>query len=196
MQAFASNQTGIEAVVGSKRTAELNIDQIKEIDHCSNLRKIDRLRAIDDRDKVVKVAELQAVAPWIPQFTPVAKASSLPPPPKRATSPFSGQPLRAKDLIPIDLKRDDESAGAGSSGHIRFVCPVSLKTITNQKVVLLKNTKTLMIESIAQKLAFPSMTCPITGKSFKEDDVLHLVQAASGFASTGSVEAKSYRPTK
>ena len=196
MKAFTANQTGIETVVGGKRAAELTIEHIKEIDHCSNLKKTDRLRAVDDRDKQVKMAELQAVAPWIPQFTPQARASSLPPPPKRPSSPFSGQPLRTKDLIPIDLKKDNDSATAGSSGHVRFVCPVSLKTITNQKVIVLKNTKTLMLESIAEKLAYPTMTCPITGKVFKKDDVLPLVQAASGFAASGSVEATKYQVSK
>ena len=94
----------------------------------------------------------------------------------------------------LDLKRDDKSAGVGTAGNIKFVCPVSLKTITNQKVIVLKNTGTMMLESVAKDLAFKTMICPTTGKKIKESDVIHLVQAASGFSATGSVEASKYRP--
>lgn len=53
-----------------------------------------------------------------------------------------------------------------------------------------------MIEQVAKDLAYKTMTCPITGKKFSMDDVIELQQAATGFASTGVVEAKVYRPGK
>jgi nitric oxide synthase-interacting protein len=52
-----------------------------------------------------------------------------------------------------------------------------------------------MLEQTAKDLAYPSMTCPVTGKNFKMDDVLELVQAASGFSATGKVEVTKHRPT-
>lgn len=52
-----------------------------------------------------------------------------------------------------------------------------------------------MIEQAAKELAFPSMTCPLTGKPFKQEDLIEIVQAASGFAATGKVEAKKHRPS-
>lgn len=52
-----------------------------------------------------------------------------------------------------------------------------------------------MLEQTAKDLAYPSMTCPITSKKFKMDDVLELVQAVSGFSGTGKVEATKHRPT-
>lgn len=52
-----------------------------------------------------------------------------------------------------------------------------------------------MLESVAQELAYPSMTCPVTGLRFQMADVVQVAQVASGFASTGSVEAKKYRPS-
>ena len=67
------------------------------------------------------------------------------------------------------------------------------KTITNQKLVLIKTSGVLMLESTAQELAYPSMICPITSKKFTMDDVIEVVPAASGFAATGSVEVKKYR---
>jgi len=69
------------------------------------------------------------------------------------------------------------------------------KTITNQKVFFIKSTGALMIEQVATDLAFPTMTCPLTGKKFKLSDVLELKSAASGFSASGSVEAKVYRPS-
>lgn len=51
-----------------------------------------------------------------------------------------------------------------------------------------------MIEEVYKTLAQPSMTCPITGKKFRESDVIDLDRAVSSFAATGNVEAKKYRP--
>lgn len=51
-----------------------------------------------------------------------------------------------------------------------------------------------MIEQAAEELAFPTMTCPLTGRSFTRDDVIELARATSGFAATGNVEAKKERP--
>lgn len=140
------------------------------------------------------MADLQAVSPWIPQFTPSAAASEVKAPPKRCPSPFSGQQLRAKDLIPVNLRREAPSGEASGSGPVRFICPVTQKTITNQKVILIKSTGTLMLESSAQQLAYPSMTCPITGQAFRQKDIIELSRSASGFAASGEVQAKKYRP--
>jgi len=51
-----------------------------------------------------------------------------------------------------------------------------------------------MLETEASHLAYPSMTCPLTGKFFRMDDVIELHQAASGFSASGEVQAKKYRP--
>jgi nitric oxide synthase-interacting protein len=51
-----------------------------------------------------------------------------------------------------------------------------------------------MLETVAKELAYPTMTCPVTGQGFDVKDVIPLVQAATGFAGTGQVEAKKYRP--
>ena len=52
-----------------------------------------------------------------------------------------------------------------------------------------------MIESAYNDLAKPTMTCPMTGKSFTENDVLELKAAASGFSASGAVVAKKHNPT-
>lgn len=51
-----------------------------------------------------------------------------------------------------------------------------------------------MIKQAFDELALPSMTCPLTGKTFKKDDVLELVRASSAFAASGNVIAKKDRP--
>lgn len=80
-----------------------------------------RRKVIDDREKDIKLEELKKVSPWIPQFIPEAERSTLSEPPKRPSSPFTGRPLRAKDLIPITLHREVSD----KSETIKFLCPVS-----------------------------------------------------------------------
>jgi hypothetical protein len=83
-----------------------------------------RKRKIDDRDDAIKLAELQQVCPWIPQFTPQADASGQKaPPPKRPSSPFSGLPLRAKDLIPVNLVKESNESNQQST--VRYMCSLT-----------------------------------------------------------------------
>ena len=50
-----------------------------------------------------------------------------------------------------------------------------------------------MLESVAKEFAYPCMTCPITGTKFKENDVIQLQNAGSGFAAGGAKQATSYK---
>jgi len=89
-----------------------------------------RRKYIDDTASSELIANLSQVCPWVPQFTPQADESIIHAPPKRPSSPFSGQPLRAKDLIPIDLIPESSSASGTSSGGsnssiVKYLCPVS-----------------------------------------------------------------------
>ena len=83
-----------------------------------------RRKVIDDRDKDIKLEELKKVSPWIPQFIPEAERSTLTEPPKRPSSPFTGRPLRAKDLIPINLLKESDSTGENTS-TVKYICPIS-----------------------------------------------------------------------
>jgi hypothetical protein len=42
---------------------------------------------------------------------------------------MTGRPLRAKDLVPVDLEREKQGGDAGAAseadGTVRFICPVS-----------------------------------------------------------------------
>ena len=132
--------------------------------------------------------------------------AALPPmPPDRPPSPNSGEPLKLKQLIPlhlvhegeeegIDSKANNKGGGSNDSGG-RILCAVSHKTITTQPTIALKNTGYVMLQSVYDELAKPTMTCPVTGRKFKEKDVLPLVRGRSGFAASGEVIAKKYNPT-
>ena len=154
-----------------------------------------RKKKIDDSDHETRVTQLGQIAPWLPQFTPTAPQTEIKVTAKRPSSPFSGNPLRVKDLIPIDLMTEEAISISDIAGPQRFVCPVSRKTITTQKVILIKSTGTYMLQSVAAQLAYPSMLCPITSKKFTMDQVIELVPASSGFAATGNVESSKYRPS-
>lgn len=137
---------------------------------------------------------LKRTSYWLSDFQPEYDDSETNllrkgPPPERPPSPMSGNPLRLKDLVPLELNRE------GLRGKGQAVCAVSSKAITTQRAVVLKKTGQILLHDVYLKLAKPSMTCPVTGKKFKEKDVIELQKAASGFAASGEVTAKRYRPT-
>lgn len=109
----------------------------------------------------------------------------------RPSSPFSKQPLSIKDLIPIELIKENNN----NNNITRYICPVSKDTITHQKVILIKSTKVIMIEDVYNNLVKSNNICPITSKKIKDNDILYLQRAASGFSSSGNVEAAVYKPT-
>lgn len=115
------------------------------------------------------------------------------PPPDRPPSPMSGEPLKLKQLIPIHLVHE-QNERISNNGE-RVLCSVSQKRITTQDAVAIKSSGQVMLKSVFDELAKPTMTCPVTGKKFKEKDVITLVKGKSGFAASGNVEAKKYNPT-
>jgi nitric oxide synthase-interacting protein len=154
--------------------------------------------------------DLKEINPWLPQFTPQAEAARLKKPSKRPSSPMTSRPLRVSDLIPINMHREQGETAT----EVKFICPVSRsyshssfslppslfskpdrKSISSQKVIAIKKTNEIMLESVAEELAYPTMTCPLTGLRFTRDDVIPLARAASSFAATGDVVAKKYRPS-
>lgn len=99
-----------------------------------------RKKIIDDTDPLLKKEQLRRISPWIVDFTPTAKAAEIKEPPKRSSSPFSGRPLRAKDLIPVNLERE-RAADSGAAGIVRFICPVSRCYLRSSSVFLIFRCK-------------------------------------------------------
>jgi len=115
------------------------------------------------------------------------------PPPDRPPSPMSGEPLKLKQLIPIHLVHE-QNERISNNGE-RVLCSVSQKRITTQDAVAIKSSGQVMLKSVFNELAKPTMTCPVTGKKFKDKDIITLIKGKSGFAASGNVEAKKYNPT-
>jgi hypothetical protein len=126
----------------------------------------------------------------------VRASTTRAPPPKRPPSPNSQQPLRRKDLIPLDLKRN--------SDH-QVICAISKKTISIQQSLALvtdkdsdkattaKHPAQVVLESVYHDLGAEKV-CPVTGRKIVK--ILRLQKGGSSFASAdGVVEAKQYRPT-
>ena len=115
------------------------------------------------------------------------------PPPDRPPSPMSGEPLKLKQLIPIHLVHEQDEGISNNGG--RVLCSVSQKRITTQEAVAIKSSGQVILTSVFNELAKPTMTCPVTGKKFKGKDIIKLVKGKSGFSASGNVEAKKYNPT-
>mmetsp|Transcript_39592 Transcript_39592/g.95640 ORF Transcript_39592/g.95640 Transcript_39592/m.95640 type:complete len:318 (+) Transcript_39592:83-1036(+) len=118
-------------------------------------------------------------------------------PPQRPPSPNSGQPLRRKDLIDLQLKRNSDG---------QAICAVSEKSITSQRAVALVTTKNssgdkkngaahVILKQVYDDLSIgQEKVCPVTGKKILK--VVKLQKGGSSFATDdGKVEAKQYRPT-
>lgn len=106
----AATETDGQTVISGVTTTTVSTEQQRK-----------RQKLIDETDRNVRLEQLKSVSPWVPQFTPSAERVILSEPPKRPPSPFSGVPLRSKDLISVDLVREDNP----DDSTVRFVCPVS-----------------------------------------------------------------------
>ena len=125
---------------------------------------------------------------WLPEHQPKALEKRVKKPPKRPTSPMTGAPLKLKDLttikVPLLASAGKASASSSSAPAPGWVCSVTRKTITVQASVVLKATGALMLESAAKELGHTA------------DELVKLKRPVTGFASTGKVEAKVWRPGK
>lgn len=146
----------------------------------------------------------------------IAEEEGKLPPPDRPSSPNSQQPLRRKDLVPLDLQRNSDD---------QVLCAISEKAIVTQSalalvpkaskssndsqaqppaqvvleqvyndVVLGKSSDNKSNESSGNKKGKERSICPVTGRKIAK--IIKLQRGGSSFASnSGSVEAKTYRPT-
>jgi len=197
----------------ANKSAEfLKVDQgvpLKAKGHTKSLKKYVG-RYIDCETKEEGVSTLKRTSFWLTDFVPQHESSVVvdansegdnlltTPIPERPASPMSGNPLRMKDLIDLDMKRENQNEDYDATSAVndsRFVCCVSGRALTTQEIIVIKKTKKVMTKDMYETLARPTMTCPITGRKFKEKDVLQLKKAATGFAASGEVMAKKYRPT-
>lgn len=156
-----------------------------------------QLEKFEDTQKVVtKKQKLQDANPlarssfWLADFQP-EKSMNLPdtmePPPKRPCSPMTQKPLRRKDLIPLELKRNLDG---------QVVCAISEKSIVSQPALALitngeERPSQVVLEQVFKDVG-ETKVCPITGRKISK--ILKLQSGGSSFAASGCVEAQSYRP--
>jgi len=153
----------------------------------SNKRRAREIFDGDTREK--KRRALERVSYWLPSAAPDAGPEKIKKPPKRPPSPITGAPLRMKHLTPATLSFDPEDKNV-------IICPVSKKRITSQQCVLIKTTGHVILKSVFDKIKKDDekLSCPVTGESIRESDVLSLVRAGSSFAASGKVMAEKWRP--
>ena len=157
-------------------------------------------RKIDTETKEDGNKRLKEISYWLseaqPEYDDKEQKIRENPPPERPPSPMSGNPLRLKDLTPITLNR--EGGKDGDDGG-KCICAVSNKAITTQPVVVIKKTGVVILKqvynSVVKTKDGKKMVCPVTGKKFKEKDLLELKKGKSGFAASGEVVARKYTPT-
>lgn len=110
-------------------------------------------------------------------------------PPTRPLSPMTQEPLRRKDLIPLELKWNDSN---------QVICALSSKSIVAQQALALVPKKAeksaqVVLEQVYNDVAKDKKLCPISGEKIKY--ILKLHKGGGSFASIGNVEASTYRPT-
>jgi hypothetical protein len=129
------------------------------------------------------------------EFDYQKEIEALPPSPaERSASPMSGQQLKLKQLIPLHLLHEGDDTKSKGAGKV--LCAVLHKQITTQlPTICIKSTGKVMLKSVYEELAKPTMVCPVPLKKFKELDVLELIKAKSRFAVSGEVILKKYNPT-
>lgn len=183
-----STSMAIQAFIEKDQGSTQKSTQDHAIEYKKNLK-----RKIDVESKEDGNKRLKEVSYWLSEAQPEFDDSKerIIAPPERPPSPMSGEPLRLKDLVSITLNREE--------GNGKCLCAVSNKAITTQPVLVIKKTGAVILKDIFDSIVKTSdgkkMVCPVTGKKFKEKDVLNLTKGKSGFAASGEVVAKKYTPT-
>lgn len=180
-----------------------------------------QLAVIDSKKKAKKAEKivgdggvLKKTSYWLPDMQP-AKVDTEVKAPERPTSPYSGEPLRRKDLREVALirKRDNQSKNYAEQD---VLCAISGKAIRMQAavaywtkdkstpgVVVLKSVYDMTIDTNSKKnkqsfsktsdKKAPALICPITNAKIKH--TIALKSGGSGFAAHNAVQVKTYKPT-
>jgi hypothetical protein len=147
----------------------------------------DSQKVVAKKQKTDFINPLKQTSYWLSEFQPqTSQVTKFVAPPKRPPSPNSQQELRLKDLIPLDLKRNEDD---------QVICAISQKSINTQQALALipkSGPAQVVLQQVYQDLGNDKV-CPVTGAKIKR--ILQLQTGGSSFASTGKVEASTYRPT-
>jgi nitric oxide synthase-interacting protein len=125
---------------------------------------------VDNRSRDEKREEMRKASFWIPESSPEAKESGVPPPDPAPRDPVSGEFLRAKQLTTLHLSlasppaTDDDDTGvraaADGSGAVgRFMCPACMKTIVFQQTYLFKTCGHVLCDKCVSQFVAPTKRC-------------------------------------
>lgn len=130
---------------------------------------------------------------WVCCDAPEAKPTDLQKESTTTKCPISGKKLRMKDLIPIDFEIADQKLLDTGGGRGMYCCALTKKPITHQKVVLIKPSGQVILESCVKDCVLPSMTCPVTSKKLQKSDIVPLVAGFTGFSAHNEVVATVFK---
>ena len=182
-----SQQTDTAAAADKKRKADFEASQkLFKGTEAKRLRPAEQAKA-----------DLKRTSYWLADSQPEAVETSLEEPPARPESPHSQQPLKRKDLWPVELTW---SANEGTADTL--ICSVSEKSMHAQAVVAYWTSNSdkeshpgkLVLKDVYDQMVAPDGVCPQTGRKIKQ--TRELQSGGSSFAGGGQdVQVQKYRPT-
>lgn len=133
---------------------------------------------------------------WAPSSTPDAKKSKMEKPDSKIYCPITGNPLKAKDLIPIKFtKATGDKGQSSSSSEAKYMCPITFKLLGNSVATAVIATTGHVIELAAVDLIKKDWIHPLTNEKLEEKHIIYMQRGGTGYAQTNDkLEGKHYRP--
>lgn len=137
--------------------------------------------------------DLKRTSYWLADSQPDAVKAVLREPPARPPSPHSEEPLRRKELWPVQLQWNEDG---------NLMCSVSQKALHTQPMTAYWTSNSdkethpgrLVLQVVYDQMVAPDGVCPETGRKIKQTRSLQ--RGGSSFAGGGqSVQVQKYRPT-
>ena len=164
-------------------------EEKKRLAEFQQAQRVVKKQKVTDQQQVA-LQDLKRTSYWLADAQPAAvDAAPLDQPPDRPVSPCSRQPLRRKDLWPIELSWQED----------KLTCAVSGKSFQSQAATTAywtdkKKPGTLVLTNVYDKLLKNEGICPNTNRKIKYTRALQL--SGSSFANSNNVAVvKKYRPT-
>ncbi len=189
-QNLKQSQQRYEQWLQSKKTEEIQEHEQKRKLQVEKFE--DSQKVVAKKQKITEQNPLKRSSFWLAEFQPTKDGlgggnQDMEPPLQRPPSPMSQKPLRRKDLIPLELKRNKND---------QVVCAISEKSIVTQQALALITKPGLAAQVVLEQVyddLGKEKVCPVTGQKIAK--ILKLQKGGSSFAASGAVmEAATYRP--
>lgn len=135
---------------------------------------------------------------WVPALTPSAKKDRMEKPKSVVLCPMSGQPIKAKDLMPIKFTPvvDPDDKASLITKKARYMCAVTHDVLGNSvPVAALKTSGNVVTMECVERLLKKDWLDPTNGRPLKESDIIPLQRGGTGYSSTNiSLDAKVKKP--